>query len=68
MTAQAHFKKIGKLKKGTKFIDKEQEFIITKSGFGSGRHVSVEFEKVNDKNSPTYCMPKTSEVQVLSNK
>lgn len=55
---------IGKLKKGSEFkLEKELTtiYVVTKSGFGTGRYVSVEFEEKTD-HSLTYCVPKCHDV------
>lgn len=63
-TGKPIFKEIGKLKNGTHFIYNGIEFKITKSGFGTGTNVLVEFETVNDHEGGAYCLPKYTSVKV----
>jgi hypothetical protein len=59
------FKQLGKLKNGTKFIYNNQTFIVTKSGFGSGKHVPVDFKKTKGDDFTTFSLPKYITVKVL---
>lgn len=60
------FKPIGKLKKGTQFMHFGKEFKITKSGYGTGKYVLVDFESIDPTDNRTYCLSKKTDVEVTN--